>query len=346
MPLLIACSRATRRTGSRVRAPAPAVPCRKPQNASPAGCRLLRRGAAWLACLAMALSAASVAQGTETLDAGTVKIRFEPQDRQLAELARNAVPDARARVEGRLGLRMEFAIEITLLPDSLYRRWVPDMRGEWSAAVAWPSKAAIVVNTGRVDLANNVYETLIHEMVHLLLGMLETRTRNRIPLWFHEGAAQWVAGSLFRGSQGELAVAAAGGEIIPLGDLCEEFPEEPGMAGIAYAEAHDAVLVMERDHGPGAVARVVDEFARGTPFPDAVKKATGLTGEEFAAKWKDGISSGPPYFLLYLGDNPWMIFVLLMAACGVALVIGFARYRRRRSRIMKLWEEEEKLEEP
>ncbi len=290
---------------------------------------------------ALALLLAAGAADPEDLRAEGVRVSFHPGDRSLADLAVRSAADAKRKTTAVLGTPIDFEVEIALLPDSHYRRWVPDTRGEWSAAIAWPARRSIVLNTGRVNLANNIYETLLHEMVHLGLGVIEERTRRKFPCWFHEGAAQFVVGSIFRGGGGEVAAAAAAGGLIPLGDLCDSFPDTPGRAELAYAESYEAVLFLEKTAGPGALKKVVAAFSEGREFSESLKAAAWCSAAEFEGRWLASVKSGPPHLLVYLAENPWMILVLVMSFGAAALVAGYARHRRNRAALLRRWEEEE-----
>jgi hypothetical protein len=271
-----------------------------------------------------------------------VRILFHPGDEALAaDLLRLARATA-SEVGKALGIPMDFPWSVTLLRQGRYQRWVPDRRGEWSAAVAWPSQARILINSSRVDLRNNLYQTLKHELVHLGLGRIEVRTRQGLPLWFHEGVAQWVVGSLFGGSLEDVAVAAAGGGLLPLTALERSFPEGGDGAGLAYAESLHAILFLEKESGDGAVQRVIAAFGQGRAFPRALAE---VGGENFERRWSDHIAESPPFLLVYISHNPWMVLVVLMVLSALALVWAYIRYRGRRAVILKKWEDEEPWEE-
>lgn len=291
----------------------------------------------WLP-LAALLCLAGTLGAEESARDGPVRVSWQPGEEDLGALVLRNARSTAAEVSARLGVGLDAPFTITLLPEEHYRRWVPGARGEWSAAVAWPARARVLINTSRVDLRNNVYETLKHELVHLALGRVEVRRREALPLWFHEGVAQWVVGSLFQGSRDELSVAAAGGHLVPLSTLRDRFPPGAEDAALAYAESYDAILLLEERHGPEAVRRVISGFGRGLPFDEALARVAGPGFEE---SWRLHASKGPPFWLAYLSHNPWMVFALLMGLGAAVLVAGYVRYRRRRAAVLRRWEEEE-----
>jgi hypothetical protein len=299
----------------------------------------------WTAVLVLLLGLAAPAQGREVRETGRFQIHFEASEGDLADIVSEHIEATAKEVEAKLGLPFDFDVSVWLLTDGQYRRWVPNRQGEWSVAVAWPREGRILLNTGRVNLRNNAYQTLKHELVHLALGRVETRVHARFPLWFHEGVAQWAVGTLFGGTGSDLSLRAAAGTLLPLRDLDAAFPPGGPDVPLAYAESYDVILRLQRVAGEDAVRRVIRGVAEARPFPRAFERVAGRSLARFEEEWARELGGGPPAFFIYLSENPWMVFIVLMAVGAVALGAGYLRYRRRRARILRQWEEEEAMGE-
>jgi hypothetical protein len=217
---------------------------------------------------------------------------------------------------------------------------VGERKGEWAAAVAFPQKGAILVNLGRLDLRNDLYTTLKHECVHLVLGREERRAGRRLPLWFHEGVAQWICGRLFAGTRDEFLVAARAGKLPPLAALEGAFPSEGPWVRIAYAQAEAYVTHLERDR-PGTASAILARFARGMTFDEAFRDARGESTTDAEARWRRELSGGPPFLAVWLTDNPGALWILLFTFGAFITVIGFLRLRKRRRELMRRWDAEE-----
>jgi len=287
-----------------------------------------------LACLLAALSATPepLLAGEPDLRErrnGPVTVRFSRGTESEAEVAAREMPEILADVSNGLGIPPPASVEIRILAAAEFEAMVGPRRGEWAVAVAYSSRSLIAVNPSRLDLGNDLYTTLAHEAIHLLLGALEAETGNPIPLWFHEGVAQVLCGRLFAGSRQEFLAAAAAGTLFPFEQLDRSFPDEGAAVPVAYAQSESFVQFLDRRYPPVPEA-VLAAMNRGLSFPEAFREVIGEDVPSAEAQWRKDLSKGPPLFAAWFQDNPELLIVLLLAIGGVLLALAFFIVRRRR----------------
>ncbi|MHC4597562.1 MAG: peptidase MA family metallohydrolase, partial [Planctomycetota bacterium] len=275
---------------------------------------------------------------------GVVAVRHPPGAKREAEFVLSKMEGILSEVNGALRVPPPPRITVDLLSSAAFENAVGKRKGEWAVAVAFPLKGAILVNLGRIGPRNDLYTTLKHECVHLVLGAAGGRAGKNLPLWFHEGVAQWICGRLFSGTRDEFLVVAKTGKLPPLASLAEAFPEKVQWVHIAYAQSEAFVTHLERER-PGTASSILTRVARGMTFDEAFRDALGITLEEAEARWHRELSEGPPFIAVWLTENPGALFFLLFTFGAFASVIAFLRLRKRRRELMRKWEDEEPWED-
>ncbi len=207
---------------------------------------------------------------------------------------------------------------------------------EWGAGFAVPGDNAVVIlKSGDVERLRAV---LVHELTHIALHKkLSPRSGAQIgiPRWFDEGVAQRLSGGLLVSRQSRIAWAVLWRNVIPLQALerVNEF-NSPG-AKLAYAEAHDAVLFLER---LCPIRRICDSVSAAEGFQEGFRRATGMTIYEFYERWHKHLLSAYLPFVI-LGDQRflWTFVVLVFVLFGM---FRFIRQRRELAKLHRLADEE------
>jgi tetratricopeptide (TPR) repeat protein len=143
-------------------------------------------------------------------------------------------------------------------------------------------------------------DTAAHEYVH---HVVTRRTRNRAPIWLHEGIARWHE-SRWRGPGGDilspwsaalLRDAARRGKLITFEEMHPSMAKLPSQeaAALAFAEVAVAVDLLKRKGGPGVLVPVLDEIAGGRRAEDAVARALGIPFPAFLEEWKRQLATRP-----------------------------------------------------
>ena len=148
---------------------------------------------------------------------------------------------------------------------------------DWAAAIAWPPANLILM---RADAAypmdERVSPLLLHEFTHLALGRAAEGTtgiRRKIPHWFEEGVAQWVAGAPKPSIESDLRPAAFFGSLMDRPAMAAAFLGNENAAQAAYAHTRGWVSWMARVGGYDAPRKVLDHLLDDDlAFDDAVRR--------------------------------------------------------------------------
>ncbi len=153
------------------------------------------------------------------------------------------------------------------------------------------SPAALVRGYGWMD-------TLAHEYTHFVVT---ARSRNTVPIWFHEGIAKYferrwrgpAGGSLPAALEHLLKRAVDKGGLVTFDEMHPSMAKLPTQekAALAFAEVFTAVEFLERSAGPGAITAAIDRMAAGTDDRRAVGQVFGASFAEFERQWKKALAA-------------------------------------------------------
>ncbi len=151
------------------------------------------------------------------------------------------------------------------------------------------SPAALVRGYGWMD-------TLAHEYTHFVVT---ARSKNTVPIWFHEGIAKYferrwrgpAGGALPGALEHLLKRASERGHLVTFDEMHPSMAKLPTQekAALAFAEVFTAVEFLEKSAGPGAITRAIDRMATGTDDRRAVGQVFGAPFSEFERQWKKAL---------------------------------------------------------
>lgn len=277
------------------------------------------------------------------------RVRHVPADARLAAWAHEIVRRGRPIIAKRLDLPDLPAFHIVLAPgESAFRQAVVEMAGRepptWALAIAIPGSDQVVVRADRVGAVgpDNLGATMLHEMAHLAVGRaIRTSGGRRLPRWFEEGVAEWVAGrDPGREERHRLRQAARSGRLPPLRTLDRAMPDHDHAAGIAYLATASYVRHLDATHGADALRRLLRETAiRG--HEEAVRLVLGRSAADVEAAWRTSLTR--PSALEEALDTLTALYTSggIYAGMAVLAILAFARYLLRRRRLLRAMEAEE-----
>jgi tetratricopeptide (TPR) repeat protein len=136
-------------------------------------------------------------------------------------------------------------------------------------------------------------DTLAHELIHLIVTQ---KSRNRTPIWLHEGLAKYyevkwrrdARPSLDRHSESFLAKALAKGTLIPFADMSPSMAKLPSQeaTATAFAEVWTVMAFLEGRAGGPVASALTGHLGAGLSDRDAVGKVANLPWDRFEPSWK------------------------------------------------------------
>ena len=244
----------------------------------------------------------TAATHVEKDDANGIVIRYQDDaDRALTPLLVETVLEARRSLAKDLGVEWKRPTRITVVRDLL----------SLSAMTGLPYKAAQTTGTvavakwGRVTLlspraSHHGYpfrDTLAHELTHLAIAM---QTRDRAPLWLHEGVARreevrWREPGIFDDRPSPESIVLRGMELkldLALDKLGPSIAMLPSAdaATVAFAEVTSFIKYFVESSAPDALPRLLVALRTANSADEALKTVSGETLAQWDVKWRAQLS--------------------------------------------------------
>lgn len=240
----------------------------------------------------------TAATHVEKDEANGIVIRYQDDaDRALTPLLVETVLKARTSLSKDLGVEWKRPMRITVVRDLL----------SLSAMTGLPYKAAQTTGTvavakwGRVTLlspraSHHGYpfrDTLAHELTHLAIAM---QTRDRAPLWLHEGVARrqearWREPGIFDDRPSPESIVLRGMELkldLALDKLGPSIAMLPSAdaATVAFAEVTSFIKYFVESSAPDALPRLLVALRTADSADEALKSVSGETLAQWDVKWR------------------------------------------------------------
>lgn len=136
-------------------------------------------------------------------------------------------------------------------------------------------------------------DTLAHELIHLLITQ---KSRNKVPIWLHEGLAKhyeglWRKGhkpALTRSSEDLLARALEKDALISFEDMSPSMALLPSQeaTATAFAEVFTVIEFLEQRRGRGVAEQLVALMGQGKSDKEAVAAVAGVPWRRFQPTWE------------------------------------------------------------
>jgi hypothetical protein len=179
-------------------------------------------------------------------------------------------------------------------------------------------------------------EILMHEIVHIFF---EDRALNRrIPVWIHEGIAQYLSGrELSIDDRIHLANALTVNNIISLTAMDTLFNFNQIKARLAYIEALTAIQFIVKNHGADALKILVGNLNENISIDEAFEKSIGYDFIDFEIYWYEELRSQNQWLIILNFENILWISIVLLAIF-VIIIIKIRNYK-----LAKSWDDDSKL---
>lgn len=213
---------------------------------------------------------------------------------------------------------------------------------EWAAGIALPRAHTVIIRADRVGAwrQRELVGVLAHETAHMLMAEAAGPGVDQMPAWFAEG----VAANLAR--DGEwldffyLWVSSVPSSSQPLEELSAGFSRGAAPASVraGYAGAYSFVRYALDAHSPALPARVLAGLRRGLDFETAWRAAAGAALSADESAWSASIRGRTRWAAILTSTATLWLLITLM------VLIAWLIKRRRGTRVMEAWTEEDPLE--
>jgi hypothetical protein len=205
----------------------------------------------------------------------------------------------------------------------------------WIAGYALGELSMVVLIPGREPSypESSLAELLDHEVAHVLIA--RAAGGRPLPRFWNEGLAMAAAGDWGLEDRSRLALASLRGRDLSLAELDRLFAGGPGEVAAAYALSFAFVEDVLSRNGQGTPAAILAGVARGLPFEEAFRQATGMTFDAAAADFTRRETFWYRWLpLLTSSVTLWIGITILALWAG-------GRRRARTAALHRRWEAEE-----
>ncbi len=245
-----------------------------------------------------------------------------------------------ADLEAQLGITISHPIDIWVYSNgSDFDGALAPNSEPWIAGAAYSNLGLIqaVIPTGDVQELERVVP---HEISHQVLYQATDNPFNGPPSWFDEGLASVVQIGGQREYWMRLQDAAAAGILDDIESLNGQFPYDPNLALLAYAESLSIVTYITDTYGEDGLSKLIAAFGEGITYEDAVLQALGVTLDELNTAWQAQVGeqaqnqlsgvAGPVIPTDNFPEGGWLLASGTLAI-GIAVIVSLIFGRRRRA---------------
>ena len=192
---------------------------------------------------------------------------------------------------------------------------------EWGVACAFPEKDIILLRSPRLIplWKENPRSILIHEISHVFLD--QQLRPAKIPLWFHEGFATWVADIWGVGNGMSLSLAMVFDRMFSFEELSNHFPVNGDRARLAYQQSFTVINYLFSSRSDEQLRLLFDSWRENGDLDTAMRARFGITLHRFEERWKQWAHARYGWFRFLTGTSViWL---------GAALLFLFVFVSRR-----------------
>lgn len=259
-------------------------------------------------------------------------IYYADQSAQVAAKTAKSAEIWYSRLSEKLGFSPGGVTPVYLYPD----------RGAFSEATGVGRADTIVglaqAHIIRIDASgvySDVEQILAHEMVHVFVVRRLHGYTSRLPLWLHEGLAQYLANDWTDADQQALEDAVAGGTLLSLPSITTSFPRDQMGREIAYAESYSIVEYIARRYTLAALRDLITETKHGRPFDIACLYSLGTAPGDLETEWRASV-------MQQYGMQRWFRLgtAIISAFMAVFVILAFSVRIHQKRRKARQFEEE------
>lgn len=227
---------------------------------------------------------------------GHFEIRHEPRDAFLVPYIAETLEEAYYAVGFALGYWPQGPIRVEIYPKAHLLSRVsslPEEAVKTTSTIGLCKYNKLMVTSPRGTVRGYRWrDTLSHEYVHLVISQ---KTRNRVPIWLHEGIAKHTENrwrsqdppSLEPAREDVLAQRIEANNLVSLEQMSPSIALLPSQedATVAYAEVFTVVEYLVQQRGQDAIRRVLDAIRDGRTTEEAIEEISGLAWRDFERRW-------------------------------------------------------------
>lgn len=241
-----------------------------------------------------------------TSPSGRFEIWVEPgKDEVLLPLAFEALEKAYVEIGNELGYKPQTPIRVEVYPRTDVLAKVSILTEEEirnSGTIALCKYNRLMITSPKALLRGYGWvDTLVHEYVHYVIN---SKTKNRVPIWMHEGLAKFLerrwrgphAHRLAPSSEHLLQRRVKEKNLITFAQMHPSMAKLPTQedSAVAFAEVYAAMEYLRKEAGEGAFRKVLERISAGDDAQVAFATVLGTSFPDFERAWRKSLETRPP----------------------------------------------------
>lgn len=218
------------------------------------------------------------------------------RDQVLVPFAAEALEHAYDEVGDELGFKPATPIRVEVYPRTATLAKVSSLTEQeirTSGTIALCKYNRLMITSPRALLRGYGWvDTLVHEYVHYVIN---TKTKNRVPIWMHEGLAKFLerrwrgpnAHKLNPSSQDLLKKRVEADNLITFEQMHPSMAKLPSQedAAVAFAQVYTVMEYLQVKVGEKAFGTLLDNINKGMDAKNAFAQTVGKPFAEFETEW-------------------------------------------------------------
>lgn len=201
---------------------------------------------------------------------------------------------------------------------------------DWIAGHADPDLNVMVVSLAPgPDQRLETDRQIPHELMHILISKTLQAGYDNIPLWFKEGLASI---NELRSNPDYYIIlnsAIEKNSLIPITELCDNFPTDASGIYLAYAEADSFTRFLHQQFGSPGLLALLNNYSTGMDCERGPELALNETLQQLESDWMADISGKTVTESAVDNLLPWAF--LLFIVLGVPAILSIGYFSRRKS---------------
>jgi len=232
----------------------------------------------------------------QMLNSDRLALYWYQGDRAFGEALFDQANKTLDQLETEAGVQVEVPVKIFIYGSfSDLRDAIAVGSQDWTGGQAFTDQGVVVIGVSPSDLTFGLAATP-HELTHLVIHQATDNPYGDVPRWLDEGLAVYMSGELdagWRGYREEVADSAKADRLMTLQTLSSSFPADSQQAGLAYAQSGSVVEFIIQNYGEDAMAELLDIFAEGALYDEALEQALGVDTWGLDTAWRDSVGALP-----------------------------------------------------
>ncbi len=205
---------------------------------------------------------------------------------------------------------------------------------DWGVGAAIGFNEIVVFTDKKPFLEHNLYQTTVHEMVHIVLNRQYPKLN--IPRWFHEGVAMTLSGEASEREAIVVSRALFMGSLMPLASIDSVNSFGRFRAELAYSQSRLVVDYLIDTYGIELLGEILSAAQQSGSFWAGVKVILQHSEPEIEAYYRKHVLTHHGKFLWLLDQYLFWIGILFLFLIGY--VVTRYRLKRKKEALAKLEE--------